>query len=200
MKPYPNARIPLIHRTGSWISLTTPLPRISHTWQHLVLLPPVFPSLYKSSEAAVNRALTGPGHFCVRAIHRPFCLPVLLLGRDNRIRGTQLCKMNDRIDYHCSIWLALILSVYFLDFLKLDLGRNLLEMVHEVPITSHVNKKIWGNRSSLCVLKHMTFHTFHLELCDPFVFQLLSRTGLSQASFILPFSSLPTHPGPHLLE
>src|ERR1700733_1999155 len=46
----------------------------------------------------------------------------------------------------------------------------------------------------------MTFHTFRIDFCDLFVFPPLSRTGLSQASCILPFSSLPTHPGPHLHE
>jgi hypothetical protein len=40
---------------------------------------------------------------------------------------------------------------------------HLIRWCGEIPITSHVNKRIWGNRSSLYVLKCMTFHTFILS-------------------------------------
>jgi hypothetical protein len=65
------------------------------------------------------RALTGSGHFCIRAIHHPFRLPVLLPGRGNWVRRIHLFKLNNRIDYHYSVWPALILSVYFVDFWEL---------------------------------------------------------------------------------
>jgi hypothetical protein len=153
MKLYPNARIPpLIHHSGSWISSTTLLPRVSRTRQHLVLLLPILPGLYMSSESAMCRALTGSGHFCIRAIHHPFRLPVLLPGHGNWVRRIHLFKLNNRIDYHYSVWPALILSVYFVDFLGVDLGRGFLEMVHGTLTTSDVNKRYGGNRSSLSVL------------------------------------------------